>query len=81
MSLDIPWDLRRRGLKDAQRHDARVREAIRKNLKRLIVEEAIISSQGDRKVRVPVRYLDHYRFRYADKGPRASATVRASPAT
>ena len=28
------------------------------------MEEAIISSQGNRKVRVPVRYLDHYRFRY-----------------
>ena len=68
MHGEIPWDLRRRGLKDAQRHDARVREAIRKNLRHLIVEEAIISSQGDRKVRVPVRYLDHYRFRYARPG-------------
>ncbi|MFS8571467.1 MAG: DUF444 family protein [Clostridia bacterium] len=61
---EIPWDLRRRGPKDAQRHEARVREAIRKNLRHLIVEETIISSRGDRKVRVPVRYLDQYRFRY-----------------
>lgn len=62
---EIPWDLRRRGLKDAKRHEARVREAIRQNLRHLIVEEAIISSQGNRKIRVPVRYLDQYRFRYA----------------
>ena len=58
---EIPWDLRRRGPKDAQRHEARVREAIRKNLRHLIVEETIISSRGDRKVRAPVRYLDQYR--------------------
>ncbi len=73
MHGEIPWDLRRRGLKDAQRHDARVREAIRKNLRHLIVEETIISSQGDRKVRVPVRYLDHYRFRYAQARRRGAS--------
>ncbi|MBX6378973.1 MAG: DUF444 family protein, partial [Clostridia bacterium] len=55
-----PWDLRRRGLQDARRHDERVREAVRKNLKHLIVEEAIISSDGSRKVRIPMRYLEQY---------------------
>ncbi len=60
----IPWDLRRRGLKDSIRHDKRVKEAIRKNLKELIAEENIITSDGKRMVKIPLRYLDQYRFRY-----------------
>lgn len=59
-----PWELRRRGLKDSLRHDARVKEAIRKNLRELISEEAIITSDGQRTVRIPLRYLDQYRFKY-----------------
>ncbi|MBX5464903.1 MAG: DUF444 family protein, partial [Clostridia bacterium] len=64
MTAELPWELRRRGIRDARRHDQRVREAIRKNLRHLVTEEAIISSDGQRVVRVPVRYLDRYRFRY-----------------
>src|SRR5450759_3027545 len=62
----IPWDLRRRGLKDSIRHDKRVREAIKENLKELISEETIITSDGHKTVKVPIRYLDQYRFRYGD---------------
>ena len=64
MQHSVPWDLRRRGLQDSRRHDARVREAIRKNLRHLITEEAIITSDGERLVKIPIRYLDLYRFRY-----------------
>jgi len=32
-SSELPWELRRRGLKDSLRHDQRVKEAIRKNLR------------------------------------------------
>ena len=35
-SSALPWELRRRGLKDSLRHDQRVKEAIRKNLRELI---------------------------------------------
>jgi len=52
-----PWELRRRGLKDSLRHDQRVKEAIRKNLRELISEEAIITSDGQKTVRIPIRYL------------------------
>lgn len=61
-SLAVPWDLRRRGLKDSIRHDKRVREAIKQNLRELIAEETIITSDGRRMVKIPVRYLDQYRF-------------------
>ena len=59
-----PWELRRRGLKDSMRHDQRVKEAIRKNLRELITEEAIITSDGQKRVRIPLRYLEQYRFKY-----------------
>lgn len=64
--MAIPWELRRRGLKDSLRHDQRVKDAIRKNLRELIAEEAIISSDGRKRVRIPLRYLDQYRFRYGN---------------
>jgi len=60
---EIPWDLRRRALKDSIRHDKRVKDAIRKNLKELIAEENIIASDGKKLVKIPLRYLDQYRFR------------------
>lgn len=60
----IPWDLRRRGLKDSIRHDKRVRDAIKQNLRELIGEETIITSDGQKVVKIPVRYLDQYRFIY-----------------
>ena len=60
----LPWELRRRGLKDSLRHDQRVKEAIRKQLRELIAEEAIITSDGTKRVKIPLRYLDQYRFKY-----------------
>ena len=65
---DIPWELRRRALKDSLRHDKRVKEAIRKNLRELIAEETIITSDGQKRVKIPLRYLDQYRFRYGQRG-------------
>ncbi len=60
----LPWELRRRGLKDSLRHDQRVKEAIKKNLRELISEEAIITSDGKKTIKIPIRYLDQYRFKY-----------------
>jgi sporulation protein YhbH len=67
--MAIPWELRRRGLKDSLRHDQRVKDAIRKNLRELIGEEAIITSDGQKRVKIPLRYLDQYRFRYGHPQP------------
>lgn len=64
--MSLPWELRRRGLKDSLRHDQRVKEAIRKNLRELIAEEAIITSDGNKRVKIPLRYLDQYRFKYGN---------------
>ena len=67
--MDLPWELRRRGFKDSLRHDQRVKDAIRKNLRELIAEEAIITSDGRKTVKIPVRYLDQYRFKYGQPQP------------
>ena len=58
------WDLRRRGLADSQRHDKRVKDAMKKNLRELISEESIITSDGTKRIRIPLRYLEQYRFKY-----------------
>ena len=63
-SCELPWELRRRGLKDSLRHDQRVKEAISKNLRELIAKEAIITSHGTKRVNIPLRYLEQYRFKY-----------------
>lgn len=60
----IPWDLRQRGLKDSQRHAKKIKQAIRKNLHKIISEESIITTDGKRTTKVPVRYLDSYHFKH-----------------
>ena len=58
------WGLRNRGARDSERHKQRVRDAIKNNLRELIAEENIISSKGNKKIRIPMRYLDMYRFKF-----------------
>jgi uncharacterized protein len=58
------WSLHRKGPIDQARHNAKVKEAIRENLADIIAEEAIITSDGKKLIKVPVRSLDlpHFRF-------------------
>ena len=58
------WSLQRKGIIDQERHKERVKEAIRKNLGSIVSNEAIILSDGKRSVKVPIRSLDEYKFRY-----------------
>lgn len=62
------WSLHRQGYLDQQRHDEKVREAIRENLADLITEESVILADGDTVVKVPVRSLEEYRFRFDADG-------------
>ncbi|MGA8259627.1 MAG: DUF444 family protein [Arenicellales bacterium] len=60
----IAWyDLFSRGARDWLRHNEKVREAVRESLPEIISSSDILGSQGDRTVRVPVKFLEHYRFR------------------
>jgi len=58
------WSLHRKGYQDQLRHEQKVREAIRRNLPDLLTEERIIISDGRQVVKVPIRSMDEYRFRY-----------------
>jgi len=58
------WALHRKGATDAQRHAEKVKEAIKESLPQVVAEEAIITSSGDRRVKVPIRSLELPRFRY-----------------
>jgi sporulation protein YhbH len=58
------WSLHRQGQLDQERHLEKVRDAIKKNLHEIVSSEPIITSDGKRLIRVPIRSLNEYRFRY-----------------
>ena len=58
------WSLHRKGQIDQERHKEKIREAIKKNLGDIVREESIILSDGKKMVRVPIRSLEEYHFRY-----------------
>ncbi|AIQ63276.1 hypothetical protein D3C81_277630 [compost metagenome] len=58
------WSLHRKGHQDQERHQQKVREAIKSNLPDLVTEENIIMSDGKQIVKVPIRSLDEYRIIY-----------------
>jgi sporulation protein YhbH len=58
------WSLHRKGPIDQARHAEKVREAIKGNLANIISQEAIITSEGEKVVKVPIKSLELPRFRY-----------------
>ena len=56
------YDLFSRGARDWLRHNEKVRDAVRAHLPE-VVAGADVLSRGQTTVRVPVRMLEHYRFR------------------
>lgn len=66
------WSLHRKGEIDRQRHQGKVKEAIKKNLADIVSEESIIMSDGQKVIKIPVRSLDEFSFRY-DQGKRKHA--------
>jgi len=58
------WKLKRRGKRDSERHKELVERAIRKNGKDIITEYNIIKSDGDKKIKIPIKFLDKYRLKY-----------------
>lgn len=58
------WSLHRKGHQDQERHQQKVRDAIKDNLPDLVTEENIIMSDGKQIVKVPIRSLDEYRIIY-----------------
>jgi uncharacterized protein len=57
-------EMRRKGERDAKRLREKVREAVRKDIRKYLTEEAVISSDGRRKVRIPIKGLSLPEFRF-----------------
>ena len=67
VSADAPWyDLFSRGARDWLRHNQKVRQAVNERLLDLLAGGDFISNPTERTVRVPVRMLEHARFKLAD---------------
>lgn len=60
----LDWSLHRKGPVDQARHDQKIKEVIKQNLSEIISEEAIITSDGKKTIKVPVRSLEEYKFRF-----------------
>ncbi|ADU50498.1 sporulation protein YhbH [Thermaerobacter marianensis DSM 12885] len=63
----IDWSLHRKGPVDQARHQEKVRAAIRENLADLIADDSLLTTDGRRVVKVPVRSLREYRFRFSTR--------------
>lgn len=61
------WSLHRKGYLDQSRHCEKVREAIRNNLADIISEESIVLSDGNNVLKVPIRSIEEYHFRYEEE--------------
>ncbi len=57
------YDLFARGTRDWLRHNEKVRAAVRERLAELATEPDVLSGDAQRRIQVPVRFLEHYRFR------------------
>jgi sporulation protein YhbH len=65
------WSLHRKGYIDQQRHTEKIKEAIKENLHEIVSREDIILSDGKTVVKVPIRSLEQYKFRFdGQKGDR-----------
>jgi sporulation protein YhbH len=58
------WSLHRKGPLDQQRHQEKVKEAIKQNLADIVSQESIILSDGKKVIKVPIRSLEEYKFRF-----------------
>ncbi|MES2015539.1 MAG: DUF444 family protein [Pseudomonadota bacterium] len=66
-TINTAWyDLFSRGARDWLRHNDKVREAVQSHLPDLIAGPDLITGPQERTVQVPVRMLEHARFKLAD---------------
>lgn len=61
---DFPYDIIHRGSGDQARHNKRVNDALRKQIKDVISNQDIITQDGNKKVKVRLKHLQKYQFEY-----------------
>lgn len=62
-----PWDLHKEGSKDASRHQDKIKKVLKERMKDVVSNENIITGDGSKKVRLPVRSTDSYRIIFNQK--------------
>tara|TARA_B100000579_G_C22846336_1_gene864626 strand:- start:3432 stop:4589 length:1158 start_codon:yes stop_codon:yes gene_type:complete len=66
-NLSDVWNLKKRGKRDSARHKELLKKAIKENSKKIITQYDLITTDGDKKIKIPIRFLDHYRFKFGGK--------------
>lgn len=67
IAAEVSWyDLFSRGARDWLRHNAKVREAVKEQVREFITASDVLTRAEGRTVLVPVRLLEHARFRLRD---------------
>ncbi|HVO88156.1 MAG TPA: DUF444 family protein, partial [Casimicrobiaceae bacterium] len=73
-SAQTPWyELFSRGARDWLRHNQKVRQAVKDQLVDLLSGSDFITNPDQRSVQVPVRMLEHARFRLSDTNKQSGA--------
>ncbi|MEC4722972.1 DUF444 family protein [Noviherbaspirillum sp. CPCC 100848] len=76
ISAETPWyDLFSRGSRDWLRHNEKVREAVQQNLPNLVAGPDVITGSQDRTVQVPVKMLEHARFRLSESSSQTHSSA------
>lgn len=74
------YDLFSRGTRDWLRHNEKIREAVQQALPDLIAHSDVLTRPENRTVQVPIRFMEHYRFRLLDpQGQRGAGQGEVSP--
>jgi sporulation protein YhbH len=60
------YDLFSRGARDWLRHNEKVRQSVKESLPDLVSGPDVLTQPENRTVKVPVKFLEHYRFRLSD---------------
>lgn len=58
------WKLRQRGKQDSERHKELLKKAIKEKGKHIISEYNIVTSDGSKKVKIPIRVLEPYKLKW-----------------
>lgn len=76
ISAETPWyDLFSRGARDWLRHNEKVRQSVHDNLADLISGPDLITGPQEKTVHVPMRLLEHARFRLSDNAEQSRSAV------
>lgn len=67
------WKLRQRGKQDSERHKELLKKAIKENGKHIISEYNIVTSDGSKKVKIPVKVLEPYKIRFGGSNKSSGA--------